>query len=154
MEYQDLATRLRSIKDAELGSGAAQQDIEAAESELAVRLSGSYRRFLEEFGWGSIGHLEIFGLGEDVPAFLHMVRIAESERAEMIPHLPRYLVPVLNDGAGNLYCVDTERCHEDECPVVFWNHEGGIDQEPELVAPSFSIWLAGELDNLDGEFTS
>jgi hypothetical protein len=28
-----------------------------------------------------------------------------------------------------------------ECPVVFWDHEQGIAQQPEVIASSFSQWI-------------
>ncbi|EKR75569.1 hypothetical protein LEP1GSC041_1591 [Leptospira noguchii str. 2006001870] len=43
----------------------------------------------------------------------------------MNPKLPKYLIPVMNDGSGNLYCIDTRFV---EPFLVFWDHEIGKDQ--------------------------
>ena len=64
--------------------------------------------------------------------------------------MPEYLVPVMNDGAGNHYCLDdTSRLDGGECPVVFWDHEhqDGPDQVPEQVSASFDRWLVDHIVN-------
>jgi hypothetical protein len=60
---------------------------------------------------------------------------------QMLPRVPRHLVPISPDGWGNHYCPDTSQFAEDECPVVFWSHEQGEDQEPEWTHSSFLAWL-------------
>jgi hypothetical protein len=77
--------------------------------------------------------LELFGVGSDVPTYLDLVRMTESERSVARPHIPPSLIPILNDGFGNHYCLDTESLHDGECPVVFWDHEKGAKQDPEVV---------------------
>lgn len=69
------------------------------------------------------------------------------ERTEMHPALPPYLVPLMNDGGGNLYCLDSRR--EGEPPVVLWNHEAGESQEPERVAADFLSWMAERVERPD-----
>jgi hypothetical protein len=64
----------------------------------------------------------------------------------MIPRLLQALVPIRNDGGGNHYCPDTRHLQDDECPVVFWDHEEGATQTPEQVAVNFTAWLTDELD--------
>jgi hypothetical protein len=60
--------------------------------------------------------------------------------------LAQHLIPVMNDGSGNLYCLDTSVA--DEPPIVFWDHEAGSDQTPEIESGSFASWLASRLDDL------
>jgi hypothetical protein len=126
-----------------VGKGATQAAIEAAEQSLGVRISGDYRRFVEEYGWGGAGHVELYGLGDDVPPHLNVVNITQSERADMFPRLRSELLPIMNDGGGNLYCLDTNT----EGPVVvLWDHEGTADQVPSVEAANFSSWLAARLE--------
>ncbi len=53
----------------------------------------------------------------------------------------------MNYGWGNLYCIDTSVGPEP--PVVFWNHEAGDDQVPEVCGEGFCDWLHEEM--LDDE---
>lgn len=107
---------------------------------MDIDLPLSYEEFLGEFGWGSVDHWEIFGLGSDVPPYLDLIRTTLAERRA---GLSPYLVPVMNDGGGNLYCLDTSRFAEDECPIVLWNHE---DQKTHCIASDFAVWVLRKLD--------
>lgn len=83
---------------------------------------------------------ELFGLGADVPPYLSLTAMTRSEREEMSPSLPAHLIPLMNDGGGNLYCLDSRGGGEP--PVVFWDHTAGARQEPAQVASDFTTWLA------------
>jgi len=145
MTFEELRKQLRTASEQQFWLGAAESEIAAAERDLDVKLPASYRQFLREFGWGGVSHLEIFGLGGDVPNYLNLVSVAHRERTEMRPPIPRYLVPIMNDGAGNHYCLDTRQFSGNECPVAFWNHELGDLQQPQRIAPTFTDWLAEQL---------
>lgn len=131
MTYEQLRERLRSAGLKRRGASAA--EIEEAELSLGVRFPDQYRRFLAEFGWGGVAHGELYGLGPDVPPHLDLVRATISERSEMAPAIPGHLLPVMNNGGGDHYCLDTSVVGE--APVVFWSHEEPADQEP---------WVEGE----------
>jgi cell wall assembly regulator SMI1 len=146
---EELHRHARTIFD----QGASDTDIKDAERTLGVVLSLSYRHFLRDFGWGSVAHFEIFGLGSEVPHYLDLINMTQRERTEMEPAIPKYLVPLMNDGAGNHYCLDTSQMKKDECPVVFWDHELGRNQRPALVAPSFDLWLLELLNSIDAKNT-
>lgn len=123
------------------GSGATADEIAAAERRLGTMFPEAYRRFLSHFGYLSVGHIETYGLGVSVPSHLDLVRNTECERSEFEPHLPVWLIPVMNDGGGNHYCLDTSHVIDGDCPVVFWDHEAGIRQSPRTVGDSFCSWL-------------
>jgi cell wall assembly regulator SMI1 len=144
-ELNSLASQLE-VK--EFGMGASVDDILATESRLQVKFSDSFRRFLRRFGWAVLQHLEIFGLGPDVPRHLNLVDAAIRERAVMQPPIPHFLIPVMNDGAGNHYCLDTRETVKDENPIVFWCHEEGAGQIPQKVANSFAEWLISQIKEL------
>jgi len=144
----ELIRRLRSCQEAELGRGATPQEIELAEERLGVEFPESYKAFLGHFGWASLEGLELYGLGEDVPTYLRLVEVTLSERTHMRPRLPNRLVPLMNDGAGNHYCLDVMSREQGECPVVYWDHNLGESQDPEYVAPNLGTWLSEELDTL------
>jgi cell wall assembly regulator SMI1 len=136
--------------DKEYGVGATKDEIANAETVLGVVLPETYRRFLGMFGWGRFSHQELYGVGSDTPPYLDLVKNASAERFEMEPRMPWHLVPVMNDGAGNHYCLDTARSVDGECPVVFWDHEQESSQTPAVMAPSFGQWFVDLLTELSG----
>jgi hypothetical protein len=139
--------RLRDHPEREHGAGASADAVQSAEGDLAIRILGSYRTFLEGFGWGGVGPVEIYGLGTDVPDHLELVRITKSERLEMHPALPHALLPIVNDGSGNLICLDTSSTAADP-PLVLWDHEAGPAQIPTRCAETFSDWLDAYMSEL------
>jgi SMI1-KNR4 cell-wall len=89
----------------------------------------SYKAFLGHFGWASIEGLELYGLGEDVPAYLDLPEVTLSERTQTRPRLPSRLVTLMNDGAGNHYCLDVESGEQGECVAVFLGSQlGGVSR--------------------------
>lgn len=141
--YAELRDLLLARSDVERGNGALDEEIRAAEASLGV-LPDDYRRFLREFGWIGVGSDEIFGLGSGVPEYLNVVSVTLEERAE--GGLPERLVAVMNDGGGNLSCLDCGELDEaDVAPMVLWDHELGPSEGTESIAPSFSHWLVGRL---------
>ncbi len=148
MSYQELRERIIAFSDKDCGTGATLTEIDRAEAFLGVTFSRSYRLFLQEFGWGRFAYQELYGLGSDVPPHLNLIRNTEVERNKMRPALLRSLVPLMNDGTGNHYCLDMHKMHDSEYPVVFWDHELGEDQDPELVSDAFDSWLMSMLARL------
>ena len=61
--------------------------------------------------------------------------------------MTRAALPVMNDGGGNLFCIDTSVAGEPI--VVFWDHTAGGDQVAEVEAKSFSSWLWAQLNDLE-----
>ncbi len=138
--------KIRAFGDKECGQGATLDEIDHAQSELGGVFPESYRSFLLDYGWARFAHEEIYGLGKDVPNHLNLIRNAISERRQMSPLIPEWLIPIMNDGAGNHYCLDASISQES--PVVFWDHELGEDQKPETVSANFAQWLVDLLDRL------
>ncbi|HEX8697520.1 MAG TPA: SMI1/KNR4 family protein [Myxococcaceae bacterium] len=147
MTFDQLAQKLESVPSKSFGRGASEHDLQAASARLRVNLVGGYRRFLQRFGWGGVGSFELYGLGVDVPPYLHLVAVTESERTQMLPALPLHLIPIMNDGGGNLYCLDMGKAGEPM--IVFWDHTAGEEQEPQPVAPDFVSWMEERLESLD-----
>lgn len=140
--------QIMAFLDKDVGTGASDNDIALVENVLHVKFPHSYREFLLEFGWARFSHQELYGVGTNVPIHLDLIRNAVAERETMEPPLPGYLVPIMNDGAGNSYCLDCSSMSNDECPVVFWDHEERADQKPEVIAPNFHAWLKTLLKRL------
>jgi len=151
VQFEVVLQRLRWFENQEFGKGASSEDVSGAQRDLGVVFPNSYVVFLKECGWGGVEPIEIYGLGADVPDYLNVVKMTHSERTEAEPTMRLCLVPLLNDGFGNHYCLNTDQQKNGECPIVFWNHELDPDQQPEEVATSFAEWLSGELDELESE---
>ncbi|WP_224368622.1 SMI1/KNR4 family protein [Hyalangium versicolor] len=147
MTFDELAQKLELFSSKSFGQGASEDDIDAASDRLGVRLAGGYRSFLRRFGWGGVESFELFGLGSDVPPYLDLTTVAESERTEMHPGLASHLIPLMNDGGGNLYCLDSRATGEPT--VVFWDHTASEKQIPSPVAPDFVSWLAERISHPD-----
>ena len=129
--------------DIEVGIGASSLDIDQAQFALGVTFSASYVQFLKFYGWAKLKYDYVYGLGEGIPDYLNVVKTTILEREAAEPALPRFLVPIMNDGSGNHYCLDSRQSNNGEMTVVFWDHESpdGKSQVPEIVSPSFDGWL-------------
>ncbi|MED4401582.1 SMI1/KNR4 family protein [Metabacillus fastidiosus] len=98
--------------------------ISSIEKMLHVKLPESYKWFLREYGTGGIVGIEILGGGlREVPT---CVRETEEWRKY---GLPPDLVVIQNYGVG-VYCLDTSRLVNNECPVIDWERddEGAINE--------------------------
>lgn len=138
MAYDDVAQRLRDITNVDTGIGTTEEEIREAESAIGMTFPPDFRWYLRDFGWARVGAWELFGTGHDVPAHLDLVRVIQSERTDMVPTLPTTLLPVANDGAGNLLCLDVGGGAKQEYPIVYRDHETG---QSEMEAESFVEWL-------------
>lgn len=144
MNFEDIASKLLYFRQTSLGTGADKNEIEDASRTLEAPISGGYMQFLQRFGWARVTDFGIYGLGGDVPLYLNLVVITMSERIEMEPPLPAHLLPIMNNGGGDLVCLDTS-ANANEPPVVTWWHEDGPDQVPEQTATDFVSWLSSML---------
>jgi cell wall assembly regulator SMI1 len=145
MNYTSLSSLISNNPDIEHGVGATVEEIRAAEESLGVVFPQSLKMLLREFGWLARGPDEFYGLGRDVPDHLHLVRITNRERTRLHPSLPTCLLPVLNDGAGNLACLKVANDAAEDASVVWWQHERGQTQEPVVCDVSFVHWLEQRL---------
>ena len=123
--------------------------VQAAEAALSVRLPGTYRRFLLEFGAGSFGSAEIYGVidsnfrDSSVPNGIWYT-LTERQDSGLEPGL----VIVGNDGTGNLLCLD---CGAGDDPPVVLVEPGRPPRQGEAVAKNFGAFL---LDAVSGQVTA
>jgi hypothetical protein len=137
----ELISRIIALADKECGPGATREEITTAERGLGVSFPESYRQFLIGFGWARFSRHLIYGVCRNTPLYADVVRNTTALRSLMEPALPRHLIPIMNDGRGNHYCLDTSGTTNGECAVVFWDHEKPADQIAGQVAVAFDIWL-------------
>lgn len=118
--------------------------VEAAERMLGLRFPPTYRRFLLEYGAGSFGSAEIYGVIDanfEHSSVPNGIWYTLSERKES--SLPTEMVVIYNDGMGDLFCLD---CHlkngQDEASVVtFQPGFPAHDQHSERIADDFGSFL-------------
>ena len=149
MSIETMKRRIVAFADKDVGNAASLEDLPNYELTFGVKIPESYRAFLMNVGWARFAHEQLFGLGGSIPKYLDLADRTYDERYEARTYMPYDLVPIMNDGAGNHYCLQTAKLANGECPVVFWDHELGEDQVPEFVSRSFDEWLIELLDALE-----
>jgi hypothetical protein len=146
VSIEELVKVVNARGDATFGTGASAAMIKEAEERLGVTFPAVVTDYLQRFGWLAVGSEEFYGLGTDVPSHLSLVENAAWEREQSGCPVPHNLVPIYNDGFGNLACVDVG---DPRGRVAFWDHDGGEDQQPDEVAVSLDVWLADQIARLD-----
>lgn len=137
---------VKARSDAKFGGGASMAEIRAAEERLRVTFPAVLTDYLRRFGWLSVGTEDYYGLGASVPSHLSLVENAVWEREDAGCPVLDNLIPIYNDGYGNLACVDVADKHG---RVAFWDHDRGPEQEPDEVAESLDAWIADQIVRLD-----
>jgi hypothetical protein len=118
--------------------------VRAKKSDPALRIpvvdrdAPTVRAFLADFGWLQIGSAEVFGLGQGVPTYLNLELEMVAEREVFEPGLPAKLLPMMNDGGGNLVCVD---CADTREAMALWDHSEGLVD----LNQSFCDWLGNRV---------
>ncbi len=130
------------------GVGATERDIEDAERQLGLKIPSDYAAVLRRAGWLGIGPQEIWGLGPDVPEHLHLIHSTHLWRANLQICLPGHLLPIQEDGGGNLFCLDCSCPDCRETPIIFWDHDADLGNRGDLWAATLSKFLVEDVDNL------
>jgi hypothetical protein len=145
--FVSLRPAIQSIGD--IGSGATREEIDRAAGVLGFRFPADFVDFLADIGWVDNRVGCFLGLGADVHSALDVVRVCLSERREAFPPPPDRLLPLLNDGSGNYYCLNVpDSAERPSAEVVFWEHEGSADQVPEVISPNFEKWFVRKVQGL------
>jgi len=97
---------------------ASEQQIEALEHAVGVRLPKSYRQFLREFGGGNFGLTTIFSADPSSEWYLPL------KQSEARHYLPEDLLTISDDFAGGNYALRIVDGRAQE-PVIYWNQDGG-----------------------------
>lgn len=101
--------------------GVNSRQINSVQDKLGVALPDSYRWFLSNFGSGGLFGVDILG-------------IAKSNIAPIINETKVYRKLGLDSGLVVIenmdeyaYCLNTKQMKDNECPVIAWDKQGGID---------------------------
>jgi len=121
------------------------EEIARAESQLGSPLPPAFKIFLAEAGSYQLPYLEIFWVGDDSLGYGNLIEANRSEREDVEPALPPFLITFHNNGMGDQICFDTRFPRSDgEFPIVFWDHEQSADQEIDPIAACFADWFYDE----------
>jgi antitoxin YobK len=97
------------------------KQIEHVQDTLKVKFPESYKWFLNNYGSGGLYGIDIS-------------RVAKSNISTVVIETESYRDLGLNDNLVVIedvdefaYCLDTSKMENNECPVVAWNKQGGLD---------------------------
>ena len=124
-------------------------EIQAVASDLGVRFPPMLADYLREFGWLGIGADKLFGLGPGVPDYLHIRTITKLEREQSGNPVHWSMIPLHNDGYGNLYCIVVDDSSPAYGNIVVWDHAAGPQQTPDHVADDLEKWLSEMLSSVE-----
>ncbi len=118
------------------------EEVWVAENRLEVTLPDSYRDFLQRYGSGSLGGVSVYGLGTPDDGPPNVVWATELLRGSD-DFFPADLVPIQDNGLGDIVCLATSRMDEsNECPVVQWIPEMSFEEQMfEVVNKTFAHFL-------------
>jgi hypothetical protein len=128
--------------DADLGRGATEAEVAAAERELGLSFPEDFREFLREVGWAEVGPLAVAGLGRGVPEGLSLTEAALGAWASGVP---KTLLPV-GDDSGGVDFIFLDLAAGGRAVVL---PEG--EAAPRVLAASFTEWLSEELSGMTEE---
>jgi hypothetical protein len=137
-DYEIAAALIRSHPDlADFAGPRDEELVRAAEEALGVRFPPSYRRFLREYGAGSFGGQEIYGV---IDADFESSGVPDAVWNTLgLRHdgdIPPDLVVVYATGDGERLCVQSSA--SDTPMLAIWP---GSDEEPEVAASDFGTWF-------------
>ncbi|WP_099363571.1 SMI1/KNR4 family protein [Fredinandcohnia onubensis] len=101
--------------------GVDDSQINFVQEELGVELPESYKWFLTMYGSGGLFGVDILG-------------VAKSNRVPVVINTNRYRdlglekdLVVIENAGEYVYCLNTSKMEKNECPVIAWNRQGGLD---------------------------
>lgn len=122
--------------------------IKEAENIVGITLPNSYRKFIEEFGFGGVGSLLVPGIRCSSVNELKSTGFVWGILNDRLNFsYPNHIITLDEVGDGSYYALDLSQMNdENECPVVIWPI-GGYETTPvlEIVAPDFGTWFLNEV---------
>ncbi|MDM5201100.1 SMI1/KNR4 family protein [Fictibacillus enclensis] len=138
MDEKELSNFINEyMEDDDFTGGIDESQIEIVQNKLDVVLPKSYKWFLINYGSGGLFGVDILGVAKSNIASV----VIETERFRALG-LDRKLVVIENAGEY-AYCLDTDKMEQNECPVIAWDRQTGIDEANE--ADNFYKFLSQRL---------
>jgi hypothetical protein len=122
-------------------------NVDAAEQMLGIRMPPSYRMFLTTLGVGSFDDAEFYGIiankipGSSVPSM-----VWQTLENRKLAGFPGTHITIMSSGYGPIFCLDSSVVNsEDEYPVVEWTPAVSVTNPGERLAESFGTFFLDEI---------
>lgn len=147
MKFYDAKLILDDLNEQEFSGGIALELIRGIEETLNLRFPDDYVEYLAKLGCGFASSEDFLGMGGE--PYLDMVRTYKRLREiSKNAQLPLDFIPLKPDGYGNYECIDIARSSKDKSLIVFWLHDGGNDQNCEVISTGFWDWFVEEVESI------
>lgn len=123
-------------QEAYFTGGVSEDKVRETEEKLHVSLSKSYKWFLRNYGSGGIFGIDIIGydMGPSV-------EIATKDHQKYYGLTEGIIV--IEDSDEFVYCLDTNKLNNGECPVIMWDNQEGYGRK---LAENFLEYLVERLE--------
>lgn len=111
----------RNMEPDDFTGGVDEKQVDFVQETLEVNLPASYRWFLNNYGSGGLYGVDILGVAKSNTATV----VLETKNYRDLG-MGEHLV-VIEDIDEYAYCLDTSNMDNNECPVIAWNKQGGLD---------------------------
>ena len=127
----------RNMKPDDFTGGVDEKQIIDVQDTLKLKLPESYKWFLYNYGSGGLYGVDILGIAKHNIATV----VIETESYRKLG-MSKNLI-VIEDIDEYAYCFDTNNRLNNECPIIAWNKQGGLDNY--ITAENFYEFLLQRL---------
>lgn len=122
MNKEELTNFIKiNMESDDFTGGVDKKQVDYVQDTLQLKLPESYKWFLTNYGSGGLFGVDILG-------------VAKSNIASVVIETESYRdlgvsgnLVVIEDIGEYAYCLDTSNMENNECPVIAWNRQGGLD---------------------------
>ena len=111
----------RNMEPDDFTGGVDRKQIDYVQDTLKLKLPESYKWFLNNYGSGGLYGVDILGVAKSNIATV----VIETESYRDLGMSENLIV--IEDIDEYAYCLDTSKMESNECPVIAWNKQGGLD---------------------------
>lgn len=111
----------RNMEPDDFTGGVDEKQVDFVQETLEINLPVSYKWFLNNYGSGGLFGVDILGVAKSNIASV-VIETKNYRNLGMGEHLV-----VIEDIDEYAYCLDTSNMQNNECPVIAWNKQGGLD---------------------------
>ena len=125
-----------------LGEPILDKRLEELEDQIGFNLPLDFKYLLKKHNSFSLGGTEVNGLGLPFKA-ASLDQLYYNEHEEVGNPMLKEFLPFSPDGRGNHYCLDLLRLEDNECPIVFWQHDCDYlyREDVKICNNSFTEWI-------------
>jgi hypothetical protein len=110
-----------NMEPGDFTGGVGEKQIDYVQDTLKLNLPESYKWFLNNYGSGGLYGVDILGVAKS-----NIATVVTETKSYRDLGMSENLV-VIEDIDEYAYCLDTSNMENNECPVIAWNKQGGLD---------------------------